>query len=101
MTPGQLLIVVIACLVTGSIGYLVGRPTGGGWAGFWWGFLLSVIGVVIVALATAMSPQARKDETVRREAERLRVRHAAQARLDTERSGEHQLEGAEGPNHTR
>ncbi len=76
----------------GLIGYLIGKRAGRGNAGFWLGFLLSVIGlavITIVALVPSDASEARTEEaTVRRETDRLRIQQEAQRRLDAEREGQ-------------
>ena len=44
-----LLILIIGCSITGFIGYLIAKGKGRGTAGFWWGFLLGIIGWIIAA----------------------------------------------------
>jgi hypothetical protein len=85
MEPPQALAVLIAACITGLIGWAVGRKAGQGNSGWWLGFLLSLLGVAIITFTVLTSPGAREEARVKREADRLRVRQAAQERIDAER----------------
>jgi hypothetical protein len=92
MAPGQLMGILVTALITGLIGYLIGRRAGRGNAGFWLGFLLSVIGLAVITIVAIMpsdASEARKVEAmVRREEGRLRIQLEAQRRIDAEREGQ-------------
>ena len=85
MSPWQLGVVLVAALITGFIGNLIGKRAGRGSAGFWLGFWLSLIGVAVIAIVAAVPSDASEEAKIRREAERLRIQRAAQARIDAER----------------
>jgi hypothetical protein len=88
MSPFQALIVLIAGLITGLIGYLVGKRAGRGSTGFWLGSLLSLIGVAIITIIALVPSDASEEAKVRKETERLRIQQEAQRRLDAEREGQ-------------
>jgi|HubBroStandDraft_1064217.scaffolds.fasta_scaffold16493_4 hypothetical protein len=69
MSPFQALIGLIAGLITGLIGYLVGKRAGRGSAGFWLGFLLSLIGVAIITIIALVPSDASEEAKVRKETE--------------------------------
>lgn len=80
MSPWQLFIILVAGVITGLIGWAIGRRAGSGSAGWWLGFLLSLLGVVLIIVIVATSPAAREEAKVRKEAERLRIQQEAQRR---------------------
>ena len=84
MSPWQVLVLLVFGTITGLIGWAIGRRAGSGSAGWWLGFLLSLLGVVIIAAIVLTSPKAREEARVRRETERLRRQQEAQRRLDAE-----------------
>lgn len=51
MTPAQALIVLVVAIVSGVLGAAVGQRKGSPVWGFFMGFFLSVIGLVIVAVS--------------------------------------------------
>jgi hypothetical protein len=85
MTPWQVGVVLVTALITGFIGNLIGKRAGRGNAGFWLGFLLSVIGIAIIALVPS---DASEEAKIRKEADRLRIQQEAQRRLDAEGAGQ-------------
>lgn len=85
MSPWQLMVILVAALITGLIGNLIGKRAGRGNAGFWLGFLLSLIGVAIIAIVALAPSDASEEAKVRKETERLRIQQEAQRRLDAER----------------
>ena len=86
--PWQVGIILVAALITGLIGNLIGKRAGRGNAGFWLGFLLSLIGVAIIAIVALVPSDASEEAKVRKETERLRIQQEAQRRLDAEREGQ-------------
>jgi uncharacterized membrane protein YeaQ/YmgE (transglycosylase-associated protein family) len=50
MTPGEVLIWIVAAVVCGFIGHAIGKPKGRESTGAWLGALLGVIGIIIIAL---------------------------------------------------
>ena len=84
MSPSAVLILaIITGVIAAIIGYRKGHPV---W-GFFLGFLLSVIGIIIIA---CVKPN--RDMLVRREAARLSVQEEARHRIEGERAP-----GAAGP----
>lgn len=77
MTPG---VVLILGLATGLAGLVIGAPKGHPAWGFFLGFLLSVIGLVVIA-CTPKSPRAQ----VRQAAARLKAEDEARRRADPRR----------------
>ena len=45
-----LLVFIIFCCFNGFIGWLIAKGKGRGTAGFWWGFLLGIIGWIVAAM---------------------------------------------------
>jgi hypothetical protein len=70
------------CVIGGGVGYAIGNAKGRGPSGFWWGFLLGVIGWIVIAL---MSP------TPEEEARRA---HAVASALHAQMGGDSQYENA-------
>ena len=85
MSPWQVLILLVSGVITGLIGWAIGRKAGSGNAGWWLGFLLSLLGLVLITAIVLTSPAAREEARVRKETERLRRQQEAQRRLDAER----------------
>jgi|HubBroStandDraft_6_1064221.scaffolds.fasta_scaffold158281_2 hypothetical protein len=85
MSPWQLFVILVAGTITGLIGWAIGRRAGSGSAGWWLGFLLSLLGLVLITGIVLTSPAAREEARVRKETERLRRQQEAQRRLDAER----------------
>lgn len=77
MTPAGVLVWIIAALVFGAIGSAVGKPKGRGSQGFWFGLILGIVGVIIVA---CMRPD--REALIRREQESLRIQQEAAARMN-------------------
>lgn len=40
---------IVGLMISGGIGYLIGKGKGRGTAGFWWGFFLGIIGWIVAA----------------------------------------------------
>ena len=62
--------------VFGLPGYLIGRTKGRAAAGFWLGFVLSVIGLIIIACLPAD-----REALILREQEKIRIQQEAAARM--------------------
>ena len=82
MTPWQTLVLLIIAGMFGLIGWLIGRPKGHAVWGFFLGFLLSVIGIVVISLAKPS-----EEAQTRKAMERMRAELEAQRRLEAERAG--------------
>jgi hypothetical protein len=50
MGPGLTLLVLVNAIIFGFVGYLVGKPKGYPVWGFFLGFFLSLIGLLVIAL---------------------------------------------------
>jgi hypothetical protein len=87
MSPWQLFIILIAGTITGLIGWAIGRRAGSGSAGWWLGFLLSLLGIVLIIVIVLTSPAAREEAKVRKEADRLRIQQEAQRRAGYPQQG--------------
>jgi uncharacterized membrane protein YeaQ/YmgE (transglycosylase-associated protein family) len=76
MTPGTVLVWIIAALIFGASGSAVGKSKGRSGQGFWLGALLGIIGVIIIA---CLRPD--REALIRREQENLRIQQEAAARM--------------------
>lgn len=88
MSPWQVGVVLIGALIAGGIGALIGRIRGRGKAGFWFGFFLSVLGIVIIAIVVAVPSEDHKKATeearIQQAADRLRIEKEAARRVAAE-----------------
>lgn len=51
-----LVLILVYAFVCGMIGMKIGDGKGRDRAGFWWGFLLGVVGIIVVALLPPLAP---------------------------------------------
>ena len=76
MTPGQIGAVLVIAFICGVVGEYVGKPKGRRTAGFFLGFFLSVIGILIVVTLPATH-----EAQVKAAADRLRVEEEARRQV--------------------
>ena len=80
MSPWQVLVyLIVSAIVFGIPGYFIGRAKGRGSDGFFLGWLLSLIGLIIIACLPA-----NREALIRREQERLRIQQEAAARMSAD-----------------
>ena len=81
MTPFQTLVVLVIATIFGFIGHAIGRRKGHPVWGFFLGFVLSLIGILIISCTTKT-----EEAQIRKATERIRAEQEARRRLDAERS---------------
>jgi hypothetical protein len=93
--PWQVGIYIIAGLITGTFGALIGRIRHRGKLGFWLGFFLSLFGILVIAIVAAVPSDsserakaakgaASEEAQMQQAADRLRIEKEAARRVAAE-----------------